>query len=130
MNNLSLDLTPVLLVATIMFCALIFGIALVVAIMKRRAMEMDIYKKAIDKGLPVPDFKVAKTPERTLKSALVWIAVGIGFSLVVLTSQEYEGIGVCSIPILIGIALIISYKIEKNAEREDDNKTKSESSLM
>ena len=123
-------LIPITIVAIIFTTLSAVSIVLIFTAIKRRKMEIDAYKAAIDKGLPVPEFKIrtaAKAPTSTLKAALVWIAAGIGFSIMMLIdalqdSHDFMGVGVGSIPILIGIALIISYIIEKKErDKERDN---------
>jgi hypothetical protein len=96
----------------------VLGIMILVVAMKKRKLEIEAYKAAIEKGLPVPEFKVSqKSPVSTLKAALIWIAVGLGFGIMMIPEHDYSGMAFSSIPILIGIALIISYVLEKK-ERE------------
>ena len=117
----NLDLTAVLVVMVVFFSMCVLGVAIMIAAIKRRNMEMEVYKKAVEKGLPVPELKAPRTPLRTLKAALVWLAVGIGLFLILLTSGESEGLAVSSVPILIGIAMLISYAIEKKTEKNGNS---------
>jgi len=122
-------LVPITIVAIIFTTLSAVGIVLIFAAIKRRKMEIDAYKAAIEKGLPVPELKIrtsAKSPVSTLKAALVWIAAGIGFSIMMLIdalqdSHDFMGVGVGTIPILIGIALVISYFIEKKERAKEKN---------
>jgi len=115
---------PIFIVGIVFTVIAVIGVAIIIASIKKRKMEIDAYKAAIEKGLPVPELKIVKSPISTLKAALVWIADGIGFGLLMIADGDAEGLAVSSIPILIGVALMISYYIEKK-ERE---KEKSESS--
>lgn len=51
-------MVPITIVAIIFVTMTAIAIALVFAAIKKRKMEIDAYKAAIDKGLPVPDFKI------------------------------------------------------------------------
>ena len=115
---------PILATLVVFSVVAVLGVAIIIASIKKRKMEIDAYKTAIEKGLPVPELKVTKSPVSTLKAALVWIAIGIGFGLLMIAEGDASGLAFSSIPILIGVALMISYYIEKK-ERE---KEKSESS--
>ncbi|MCP4581369.1 MAG: hypothetical protein GY839_07100 [candidate division Zixibacteria bacterium] len=123
-------LVPITIVAIVFTTCAAVAIALIFAVLKKRRIEIDAYKAAVEKGLPVPEFKI-KTRERspisTLKAALVWIAVGAGLIiptfLAAFEDGDYGVLAFSTIPIFIGIALVISYVVEKK-ERE---KEKSES---
>lgn len=81
----------------------------------KRKKEIEAYRHAIDKGLPLADLKLAESPVKTLKSGLVWIAIGIGLFVVILAEGGTRSLSVSAIPTLIGIALILSYLAEKKA---------------
>jgi hypothetical protein len=102
--------------------AIVIVIALVLANIKKRQMEIEAYKTAVEKGLPVPVLKIQKSPVRTLKGGIVWIAVGLGLFILIVSEGERKGLGVCAIPILVGIALIISYYIEKKSVQSEQSK--------
>lgn len=116
-------LIPLFAIGFSMTAAVIIAVAIIFAGMRRRKMEIDAYKLAIEKGLDVPEIKVSRSPISTLKGAMIWIAVGIGLGLLILGDGDSSGLGVAAIPILIGIALIISYVIEKR-EREKEKTLK------
>lgn len=81
---------------------------------KRR--EAELIRLAIDKGQPVPNFPAASvTKFGTLKAALVWMAVGIGLILMVVMEDIFgwSGVALGFIPLLIGLALLIGWNIEK-----------------
>jgi hypothetical protein len=132
MDPIMEGLMPITIVAIIFTTLSAVAIVLIFAAIKKRKMEIDAYKVAIDKGLPVPELKIratVKSPTSTLKAALVWIAIGIGFGIMMLIdalqdSHDFMGVGVASVPILIGIALIISYFIEKKERDKESNNSK------
>ncbi len=109
-----------ILISITMFAALSgIIIALIIANFKRKKLEIEAYKVALEKGLPVPQLKIKHSPISTLKTGLVFIAIGVGLFILIATGNDTDGIGVCSIPILIGLALIISYYIEKKSEKTE-----------
>ncbi len=110
---------PVFIVGIVFAVIAIIGVTIIIASMKKRKMEIDAYKAAVEKGIQVPEFKIARKPIRTLKAALIWLAVGIGFFIMMVAEGDNSGMSVSAIPVLIGIALIISYKVEKNAEKDE-----------
>ena len=82
---------------------------------KRR--EAELIRLAIEKGQPVPNFPATPvTRFGALKAGLVWIAVGVGLILMVLFEEifDWTGIAIGFIPLLIGVALLISWMVEKN----------------
>jgi hypothetical protein len=94
-------------------------IAMIIANFKRKKLEIEAYKVALEKGLPVPQLKIRRSPIGTLKAGLVCIAVGAGLFILIASEHDTDGIGICAIPILIGVALIISYYIEKKSEKAE-----------
>lgn len=86
---------------------------------KRR--EAELIRLAIEKGQPVPNFPAAPaTRFGALKAGLVWIAVGVGLILMVLFEEifDWTGVAIGFIPLLIGVALVISWYVEKNFNGE------------
>lgn len=71
---------------------------------------------ALDKGLPVPmDYSWGKQ-RRPYVSGLVWTAIGCGFMIMGWLATEndaQEMAGVGSIPLLIGVALVIGDVLEQ-----------------
>jgi hypothetical protein len=121
-------LVPITIVAIIFTTVSAVGIVLILAAIKKRKMEVDAYKAAIEKGLPVPEFKIRiteKSPANTLKAALVWMACGLGFTImmyvIALEERDFSPMGIGSIPFLIGVALAISYVIEKKEREKEKN---------
>lgn len=121
-------LVPITIVAIIFTTLSAVAIVMIFAVIKKRKMEIDAYKAAIDKGLPVPEFKIRtnhRTPVNTLKAALVWMACGLGFTImmyvIALEERDFSPMGVGAIPFLIGVALAISYVIEKKEREKEKN---------
>ncbi len=118
-------------IAVVLIVALIFGtmaavpvlIGLLIAHNSQKKREAEVMRLAIEKGQPVPSFPVRTTGKYgTLKAALIWIAVGAGIVLMVAVESPDEGISLGFIPILIGIALLISWFLEKKeSERNKIN---------
>jgi len=123
-------LVPITVVAIIFTTLSAVAIVLIFAAIKKRKMEIDAYKAAIEKGLSVPEFKIRtseKSPINTLRSALVWMACGLGFTimmyLIALEERDFSPMGVGAIPFLIGVALVISYVIEKKEREKEKSNT-------
>jgi hypothetical protein len=115
----------VVLIVFIVFCALAavpIMIGRLIYYNARKRREADLIRLSIEKGMPVPDFTEQPSYYATLKSGLVWIAVGIGLILMIAIDGDegYSGISLGFIPILIGIALCISWKLEsgRDAKRQ------------
>jgi len=92
------------------------AIAWIIANNSRKKREAELVKLAIEKGQPIPEFP-ATVPSRfgALKAAFVWIAVGLGFISVTIFENVpvWENVSIGFIPILIGLALILGWNIER-----------------
>ena len=110
------------IVAFTMLAIVAISIAVIIAAFKRRRMEIEVCKMAIEKGLPAPKLSLTKSPISTLKAGLVWIAGGVGLFILIITGNDSEGIGVTAIPILIGLAMIISHVMEKKALEKENSR--------
>ncbi len=111
---------PIVAIITSMATVLAIALAIIIAAMKKRKLEIEAYKAAIDKGLPVPELKsMEKSPLGTFKASLIWIAIGIGFFFMMLAEGERSGMAFGSIPLLIGVALMISYFMEKKEKEKE-----------
>lgn len=87
---------------------------------KRR--EAELTRLAIEKGQPLPSFPPPpQSKYATLKHGLVWIAVGVGLIIMVLFEELFSlsGVSVGFIPLLVGIALLISWNLEKKEKTEN-----------
>ena len=107
----------VVMIIMIIFCSLsavpvLIGLLLFNNARKKR--EAELIRLAIEKGMPVPDFTVKTPYYSTLKTGMVWIAVGLGLVLMVALENDtgWEGISLGFIPILIGLALCLSWWLE------------------
>jgi hypothetical protein len=109
------DLTPLLFMLVVFSFVAVVVIAIIAAGVIKRKKEIEAYKAAIEKGLPLADLKLAKSPVSTLKSGIVWVAIGLGLFIVILAEGGTKSLAVSAIPTLIGVALIISYLVEKKA---------------
>jgi len=107
------DMTPMLFTLSILSFAAIVVIAIIAAGVMKHKREMEVHKAAIEKGLAPGDSDLAKPPEATLKSGLVWIAVGVGLFVVILAAGGTRSVAVSAIPVLVGVALLVSYRLEK-----------------
>ncbi|UCC80601.1 MAG: hypothetical protein JSW64_04365 [Candidatus Zixiibacteriota bacterium] len=114
----------VVLIVALVFSAIIAVPILVGSLIYRNSQkrrEAELIRLAIEKGQPVPNFPAVPVSRfGTLKAGLVWIAVGIGLILLVLFEEifDWTGIAIGFIPLLVGIALIIGWVIEKNFNGE------------
>ena len=89
-------------------------IATLIANNAKKKREADLIRLAIEKGIPVPDFTERVSRYGSLKAGLIWIAIGAGFMLMVAFSVDgnKEGMSLGFIPILIGLALCVSWYLE------------------
>ena len=107
------ELTPTIFMITVFSFAAIVVISTIAAGVIKHKREIEAYKAAIEKGLAPDQLNLAKPPIATLKSGLVWIATGAGLFIVILAAGGTRSLAVSAIPMLIGFALIVSYRIEK-----------------
>jgi hypothetical protein len=107
------ELTPMLFLMSILAFAGIIVIAIIAAGVIKHKKELEAYRAAVEKGLAPKPGDLAKSPSATLKSGLVWIAIGLGLFLVILAAGGTRSLALSAIPVLIGLALVISYRIEK-----------------
>lgn len=109
----------VVLIVGLIFCTIVAVPILIGSLIYRnnqKRREAELIRLAIEKGQPVPDFPAAPVSKfGTLKAALVWIAVGIGLILMVIMEDIFgwSGVAIGFIPLLIGLALLIGWNIEK-----------------
>jgi hypothetical protein len=110
----------IVLIVALVFSAIVAVPILVGSLIYRNSQkrrEAELIRLAIEKGQPVPEFPAASNSRfGALKAGLVWIAVGIGLILMVLFEEIFDGTGIAIgfIPLLVGIALIIGWTVEKN----------------
>jgi hypothetical protein len=88
-------------------------ITTIVANNARKKREAELIRLAIEKGLAVPEFAEPISRYGTLKAGLIWIAIGLGFMLMVaFTTDSAETFSLGFIPVFIGIALCVSWYLE------------------
>lgn len=101
-------------------CAVLIVFFIIRGITSRQREHNKLIEKAIECNYPLPNdfFKAPKQSKSRLQSALVWLAWGIGiisFCLIMSNDTVYA-IGL--IPLLVGIAKLITYFIE-DRKKED-----------
>jgi len=111
------DMAPVLFAVVFFSFVTVVVVAIIAAGVIKRKKEIEAYKDAIDKGLPLADLKLAKSPVTTLKSGLIWVAIGVGLFIIILAQGGTKSLSVSAIPMLVGFALIVSYMVERRAAR-------------
>lgn len=83
-----------------------------------------VMEAAIINGKEIPeDFFKRKeaSPDSKFLTGLIWIAVGIGFSIFSLLDNDLELIGLASIPFLVGVAYVIVYFTGKKKKTSSDD---------
>ncbi len=96
-----------------------FGVAVLIANNAKKKRETELFKLAIEKGQEIPNFEMPQSSKYgALKAALIFLAIGVGFLLMVIF-ENFFGYGEISlglIPLFIGIALLLSWGIERRLE--------------
>lgn len=109
----------IVLIVALVFCTIVAVPILIGSLIYRnnqKRREAELIRLAIEKGQPVPDFPATPVSKfGTLKAALVWIAVGLGLILMVIMEDIFgwSGVAIGLIPLLIGLALLLGWNIEK-----------------
>lgn len=89
-------------------------VAIVVEYLNKKG-KLRVMEKAIEKGLPLEGLSLEneRGPRVPYRSGMVVLAVGIGTGIfaVLVGNMEGFGVGIASILLLIGLALIINDKI-------------------
>ncbi len=102
-----------------------FGVAVLIANNAKKKREAELLRLAIEKGQEIPNFEMPQSSKYgALKAALIFLAIGVGFLLMVIF-EEFFGYGEISlglIPLFIGIALLVSWGVERRLE--EDKKAK------
>jgi len=109
----------IVLIVGLVFCAIVAVPILIGSLIYRNTQkrrEAELIRLAIEKGQPAPNFPDAPVSKfGTLKAALVWIAVGVGLILMVIVEDIFgwSGVAIGFIPLLIGLALLIGWNVER-----------------
>lgn len=102
-----------------------FGVAVLIANNAKKKREAELLKLAIEKGQEIPNFEMPQSSKYgVLKAALIFLAIGVGFLLMVIF-EDFFGYGEISlglIPLFIGIALLVSWGIERRLEEDKKEK--------
>ena len=109
------EMMTIIFVNAIVFGCL-FGIASLIAANSRRKREAEIMKMAIEKGQSIEKFEFSnQKTNSTLKWAMIFLAFGFGIILMVVFDEWFgwSGSSVGLLPLLIGVALLISWKMDK-----------------
>lgn len=119
------ELTAIILGISIPFASVILVIFLALShVHKKRKLRYHTIELAITSGHELPDsfyesFDNPKHKSR-LQSALVWMAWGLGLGLLFFVCGEPEFAAIGSIPLLVGIAKLITYFVEDRPKKEKD----------
>ncbi|MEE9554102.1 MAG: DUF6249 domain-containing protein [candidate division Zixibacteria bacterium] len=98
-----------------------FGVAVLIANNAKKKREAELLRIAIEKGQKIPEFEMPRSSKYgTLKAALIFLAIGIGFLLMVVFEEMlgYGEISLGLIPLFVGIALLASWAIERKLEKD------------
>lgn len=110
--------TPFLSLIIIVFLALFFS-------NKKRRLRYHTLELAITNGkdLPASFYENLDNPstKSMLHSALVWIAWGVGIILFLLCTSDLELATMGSIPLLAGVAKLITYAVENRHKQKKEN---------
>ncbi|KPL00343.1 MAG: hypothetical protein AMJ90_08200 [candidate division Zixibacteria bacterium SM23_73_2] len=123
----NIDVTGIVAILTVMAAGVIIAIVAIMTWYGNRKMEHQAKMKAIEKGASIPlSAEKIQTPYRTLKAALVWTAVGLGIYVsLVHYAEEPEAAFLGIIPFFVGIALFVSWLVEKRSVKEKEEQTSS-----
>ena len=121
----NIDVTGIVAILTVMAAGVIIAIVAIMTWYGNRKMEHQAKMKAIEKGASIPlSAEKIQTPYRTLKAALVWTAVGLGIYVsLVHYAEEPEAAFLGIIPFFVGIALFISWLVERKGFQEKEKQT-------
>ena len=89
---------------------------------QKARMTHETIARLAEKGQPIPpQLLETRRPHSGLRGGLVLIALGIGLSLFFWTEGHGSGWSIGLIPGLIGIALLVSWAIERRGARGTDS---------
>lgn len=82
---------------------------------KREKQKQEMIMRCVESGQPLPEYlkNQPTLKERYLKNAIIWMAVGVGLLFVI-----HE---IAAIPILVGLAYLLLYFMEKKPTQKDPN---------
>ncbi len=93
---------------------------------KRMQMKADLYAKAIEKGVELPQnlFEIPKKKNNSLKSGIILIFIGIGISLFLLLTakpgDEIRSAASGLVPLFLGIGFLVVHIVFKKQGIPDE----------
>lgn len=112
--NFNVVLIVAILTALFLAIPILIGTWIYRNAQKRR--ESELIRLAIEKGQAPPKFPEPATSKySTLRAALVWIGIGLGFMLMAIFGEffKWSGFSIGFVPLFIGGALLIAWAIER-----------------
>ena len=123
------------IVAIIVGCAMLILICVLPIfficyfIYRKRIWRYRVLEKAIENKVDLSDKLLEnletapseKQNKSSLESAAMWIACGVGIMLFNIFCDNYALAGLCIIPILVGVAKLATYFIERNNRSNKNN---------
>lgn len=82
---------------------------------KRRQLIHQSISVMVEKGVEIPPHlfdEEKRQPGSAMRRGLVLVGVGFGIILFFLFNGEYEGVGIGFIPLMIGVAYLVVWKLE------------------
>ena len=110
----------IVVVCVTMFGMIVACVALGVSQrLKRARLLHETLRLMIEKGQPIPPELLQspdglRRPRNDLRNGLVFISIGLGLGVVLLTEQTHDW-PMALIPLLIGVALLLTRKLEHKA---------------
>lgn len=120
----NIDVTGIIIAVTALAIGAAIAIVAIITGYGGRKMDHEARMKAIEKGTNVPIItEKTRTPYQTFKAGLVWAAVGLGiFISFVFFAKEPDAAFLGIIPFLVGVALLISWIVERRGLKEKEEK--------
>lgn len=119
-----MDNLPIVTIITVFGSAVLITLVVMIFCYLNNRNRYKVMETAIKTGKDLPEdfFKRKETPLiNRLQIGLVWIAVGIGFTLFGMIEHEDSLVGFATIPILIGVAYVGTYLILKKDKKQDQS---------
>lgn len=117
---------PIPLIITLCLLPFAFAVFFFTLYFKNRNTEsqrkQEIYLKALEMGQPVPEIIFSEEKKKKVsrwQTAFVWLGVGIGVFLASILMRWQAIIILGTVPMFVGLGLLIAYGVEKSHERYD-----------
>jgi large-conductance mechanosensitive channel len=87
--------------------------------------KYDLYTKSIEMGQAIPDhfFDAPKERNSALKKGILWLFIGLGFTIYFLINHNYDGLIVGIVPSFVGIGYLLVHFLDKpkpNSSEKDN----------